>query len=212
MTSLATPYVTGWDNLDAAMQIGASTAWILPPPEARVGFLEVSGAGLSAKLAKLQAAEGQMAVLGARLLEPQRRGVEAAETHQIRQSAETSMMEAYAQAMSAVLTQALRWHAWWAGATEAVDDATLRVALNTDFVPATLDAPTLTALVAAWQAWGLTQADLYYNLAQGEMLEPGVTAEAWAAKLAQEQGLIEDGGLGPPPVRDGNGAVPHHGG
>jgi hypothetical protein len=186
MTSLATAYITGHDSTETQYKIGSLAAWVLPEPGARVGFLEVSGHGLQAKLDDLKSCEAQMAVLGARLLEPQRRSVESGETHQIRQSAELSIMEAYAESASFILATALRWHAWWAGTTELPADDTVLVTLNTDFLATTLDAPTLTAYVAAWQAGAITQADLYYNLSQGDVLEPGVTFEQWRSKLTAE--------------------------
>jgi hypothetical protein len=189
MCSLATPVVTGHDNTEDEFKIGALIAWILPEPQAKAYYLEVSGHGLQAKLDKLKEDEAQMAVLGARLLEPQKQAVEAAETHQLRQNAEMSIMEAYADAASVLLTKALRWHTWWAGLTEDLDDETISLTLNTDFLPTKVDAPTLTALVSAWQAGALTQEDLYENLRQGSLLAPGVLFEEWQAKLA-EQGAL----------------------
>lgn len=212
MCSLATPYVTGWENTEAELRIGAMTAWIIPEPQARVGFLEISGHGLAAKLEKLKSDEAQMAVLGARLLEPQRRTVEAAETHQIRQSAEVSIIEAYALAAATLLTKILRWHTWWAGLTDVVDDKAVLMTLNTDFVPVTLDAPTLTALVGAWEAGAMTQADLYFNLARAKMLQPDITLEAWQATLRAEAPLPllqiprRPGDPGLPPIGEGQAA------
>jgi hypothetical protein len=128
-------------------------------------------------------------VLGARLLEPQQRAVESAETHAIRQSAELSIMQAYAQATSTLLTTVLRWHAWWAGFTETLQDEAISVALNTDFLSTSMDAPTLTALVGAWEKGALTQEDLFYNLQQGERLAPGVDYEEWRKRLLQQGAL-----------------------
>lgn len=189
MTSLSTLWITGWDYTEKDISVGGLTALIIPEAEARVGYAEVTGHGLQAKLDKLKADEARMAVLGARLLEPQQRIVEAAETHQLRQNAETSIMEAYADAVSGLLTKALRWHAWWAGVTEKQNDETISLTLNTDFLPTKVDAQTLTALVSAWQAGALTQEDLYENLRQGSLLAPGVLFEEWQAKLA-EQGAL----------------------
>jgi hypothetical protein len=186
LSALATPYITGHDNLEAVFNIGASTAWVIPEPAAKVGFLEVSGSGLNAMLEDMRAAEAQMAILGARLLEPQKKAVEAAQTHEIRQSSELSIMQAYAQAASLLVTKALRWHTWWAGATTVLDDERVTFTLNTDFLPTTIDGPQLTAFVGAWQQGALTQADLYYNLSQGNLLAPGVTFDQWQAQLAEE--------------------------
>jgi hypothetical protein len=186
LSALATPYITGHDNLEAEFKIGASTAWVIPEPVAKVGFLEVAGNGLSAMLEDMRAAEAHMAILGARFLEPQKKAVEAAQTHEIRQSSELSIMQAYAQAASLLVTKALRWHTWWAGVSAVVDDPRVMFVLNTDFLPTTIDAPQLTAFVTAWEQGALTQADLYYNLSQGNLITPGVTLEEWQAQLAEE--------------------------
>jgi hypothetical protein len=208
MSALATPWVTGWDNVEAELRIGASTAWIIPEPQARVGYLEPSGSGLQAMLNDMQAAEAQMAALGARLLEPQRRAVEAAQTHEIRQVAELSIMQTYAIAASTLVERALRWHAWWAGVTEDLDDETITFLLNTDFLPETIDAPTMTALVNAWHAGALTQEDLYYNFEQGNLLAPGTTFEEWQAKLAEEGAMaLLAGPVMGAPGQNGRGTV-----
>jgi hypothetical protein len=191
MSSLATAYITGWENEEAEMRVGALTAWVIPPADARVGYLEPSGAGWQGMQDDMRATEAQMAVLGARLLEPQRRTIEAAETHQIRQSAELSIMEAYALAASALITKALRCHAWWAGATDDPDDAGITFTLNTDFLPTTIDAPTLTALTAAWQAGAVTQEDLYYNLVRGNVVQPGVPFAEWQRTLQAQVPAID---------------------
>jgi hypothetical protein len=227
LSALATPYITGHDNLESVFNIGASTAWVIPEPAAKVGFLEVSGSGLSAMLADMQAAEEQMAILGARLLEPQKKAVEAAQTHELRQSSELSIMQAYAQAASLLVTKALRWHTWWAGATTVLDDERVTFVLNTDFLPTTIDGSQLTAFVGAWQQGALTQADLYYNLSQGNLLAPGVTLEQWQAQLAEEaeakrvlaqqkaeedaaraQALVRASGPATPAPSPKNGAIP----
>jgi hypothetical protein len=59
-------------------------------------------------------------------------------------------------------------------------------------------------LVASWQAGALTQEDLYYNLTQGGLLEPGVPLATWQARLKEESMLA----LLNTPVLAGNGQEP----
>ena len=70
------------------------------------------------------------------------------------------------------LETALRWFADWQGQTGEV-----KVKINTDFLPMAMDAPTLTALVAAWQAGAISHEVLFDNLQQGEIIAPDKTFE-----------------------------------
>jgi hypothetical protein len=88
-TALPTAWVAGFGD-DQELRIGSGTAWVTDNPAAHAGFLEFSGAGLSALSEGLIQKEHLMAVLGARLFEPPRAGVEAAETLRLRQSADTA--------------------------------------------------------------------------------------------------------------------------
>lgn len=200
MTCMKTPWVIAQYEFTTPLKLGGLQAWHIPvtPNQAAIGMLEPNGASLQAKLDKLQAAEQQMAVLGARLLEPQKRSVETAEALGMRQSGEQSVLQEIAQALSQRLSRVLRWHAWWAGMAETPEDESIRVTLNTDLVPQSLSPQELDALSASYHQGILTQESVYYNLQQGEMLAPDEAddLDLYVARLATQAEAREPQTLG----------------
>ncbi len=173
-TALPTPYVTGIAK-DTALRIGSSTAWAIPAADAKVGMLEFTGQGLQALEKAADSKERQMAVLGARMLEEQKAQVEATETHAIRRSGESSMLASIAETISIGLTMLVQWHAQWVGVS--APESELKVGLNKDFFGLPLSPTEIAELVRTWQAGGISYETLYYNLQQGEITRPGITAD-----------------------------------
>ena len=187
LTSLPTPWVSGVE-LDGDLPIGSSKAWVLPEPNARAGMLEYTGDGLGS-LERLSAAkQDRMAALGARIIEQQKAAAETAEALRIRSSAEYSVLSTMASTFDQGLTQVMRWHAWWAGIDDPVDSVSF--SLNKDFFDTRLESKEAQVLVAAWQAGALSHETLFWNLQQGEWVEPGRTLE-------EEQQLINAGADNP---------------
>jgi hypothetical protein len=56
--------------------------------------------------------------------------------------------------------------------------------INRDFFPVPMDAPTLMALVAAWQSGGISGETLFENLKEGEIIASDRTFEQEQAKIA----------------------------
>jgi hypothetical protein len=118
-----------------------------------------------------------MAILGARMLEPQKKGVETAESMSIHRKGEESMLAAAAQAISLGVLRALKWFVEWAG-----DDAgSVNFELNKDFYPRPMTPEMLSALVTSWQAGAFSDQTLFENLQTGDVISADVTLE-------QEQG------------------------
>ena len=172
LTSMTTPVILGHDLGGEALFLGGLRAWCLPTQGADVKMLEPSGQGLQAKRDKLEAAKGEMAMLGSRLLEPQKRAAEAAETLTLRQSGEQSVLQSYAQAAAAGLTRAWQWLVWWAGETDDLDSIDYGISLNLDYDVAKMTPQELDALVRAWQGGALTDASFHHLLKMGERLVP----------------------------------------
>jgi hypothetical protein len=150
-------------------------------------MLEYTGAGLSFLEKSLDRKQAMMALLGAKLLEESKRTAEAAETLRIRGSGESSILSSIAETVSQGLAKALEWMAEWEGV-----DADISVELNKDFVDAKLTPQELTALVQAWQAGAMGQADMLYNLQRGEMLRPDANIEDIRDEIDQETQLDRD--------------------
>src|SRR5471032_580304 len=180
-TGLPTPYVCGYTPMveGEKLFIGSTSAWVFPAPETRVGFLEFGGNGLGALQENLDRKEAQMAAIGARLLAADKRTNETATTAAIHHGGETSILSAVAQVLSLGMTRALTIFRDWAGATGDV-----KYDINRDFFPVPMDAPTLLALVSAWQAGGISAEVLFENLQEGEIISSDATFEKEQAKIA----------------------------
>lgn len=195
LTALPTPWVSGVDFSDtgAELPLGSGKAWRLPEGAA-TGFLEFSGSGISSLAEGMSEKEAKMAALGARMIEPPRSGVEAAETARIHQAGSNATLADIASAvekgLQAALAEAAEWEA--EGQGEQVN-----VEVNKDFVDSKLQPQELTALVESYLKGGISQETLMYNLKVGEILPEDRTIEEEMELLAQEQPeAAQDGGAG----------------
>jgi len=177
------------ENVADKLYIGGPSAWTFSDPQAKVQYLEFTGQGLGALEKNLAGKEQRMAVLGARMLEPQKKAPEAADSGSIRRKGEESMLGACAQAISLGVTIALRWFTEWGGG----DTSTVAYELNDDFYPAPMTAQMLLAQVSGWQQGAYSKETLFDNLKRGEVIQPDVTFE-------QEEQRIADA---PPPAPAG---------
>jgi hypothetical protein len=165
-TGLPTAVVTGHTMSDGdTLSIGGGVAWVFPEPEAKASYLEFKGEGLQALERLLDRKESQMASLGARMLAPEKRTAEAAETARIHRHGENSVLASLSNAVSLGLTKVFEWARDWQGLTGNV-----KVELNRDFLPVSMSAQDLTALIAAWQGGAIAKRDLFDNLKTGEIV------------------------------------------
>jgi hypothetical protein len=194
---LPTPWIAGYKpaNDNEKLYIGSATAWIFPEPDAKAGYLEFTGQGLTALKDNLASKEQQMAILGARMLEPQKKAAEASDSASIRRKGEESLLASMAQAISLGMTTALKWFVEWAGG--AVTDDT-KAELNRNFFPKPLTAQDLTALVNAWQQAAFSDQTLFENLQQGEIIDSEKTLEAEQAEQNTAPPKLAPGGFDDP--------------
>jgi len=170
--ALPTPWAAGF-NISSNLYIGAQKAWISDNPEARCGYLEFSGAGLTAVENALDRLEGQMAIMGARMLEEQKKAAEAADTVRMRYSGDTATLSTIVTAVEQGMMKALDYLGVWMG----MDSAESEVHLNREFVSEKLAAQDITALLQSWQAGAISLDTFLYQLQVGEILPADVTVE-----------------------------------
>jgi hypothetical protein len=178
-TALPTAWVSGFDK-GSELRIGSSSAWVAETPGATAGFLEFTGQGLTTFERAMDRDERLMAVLGTRMLEPQKRAVETADAIELRQSGENSVLSAVSLSVSDSLTQVLRWVYWWNSTEdlpEAIGDDRVLAQLNTDFSAKGMSSDELTAVVSAWQAGALSRESMFELFRRGEVLPAGRTNE-----------------------------------
>lgn len=169
-TALPQPWIAGiTPKMDASgnlipvtLYMGGGHAWTFDNADATVGMLEYTGQGLAALEARLDAKERQMAVLGARMLEAQKKAQEAAETAGIHRAGEQSALASQGATISRGIQQALSWFDLWAGGN---GEATFL--MNADFFPAQMTPAELKELVAAWQTGALSEQELFEKFQKG---------------------------------------------
>lgn len=185
-TGLPTAVITGHTEdptvAEEEYRIGSATAWVFPNEGTTVEYLEFQGTGLDALEKRCLKKEEYMAFLGARMLSPDKKGIEAAETAQIHRLGETSVLSSLAQSAGQSIEAALKFMADWAGF--AFDKITFK--FNNDFLAVPMDAQALTALLATWQAGGIAFEDFLDNLKRGEIVREERTAEDIKSEVEQE--------------------------
>lgn len=187
-TALPQPWIAGLNAkidengnpVDATFYMGGGDAWSFPSPDTEVGMLEFTGAGLVALENRLAAKEAHMAVLGARMLESQKRAVESAETAGIHRGGEQSALASQADTLSEGFVRLLGWFDTWAGGAGAVE-----CAVNKEFFPLDATPEQITAWVAAWQQGALSKDALFEKFQKG-----GVVSDA--RKFEDEEAKIEN--------------------
>ena len=193
-TALPTPWAVGFRlQENETLEIGGDTAWISEDANARAGFLEFSGSGLGAIRQAREDLKREMAVLGARLLEEQKREAETAETTRLRQAGEESVTVRIARSLGRGLESVL-WNVLWWGTMN--DEPEVTVEVNTDLIDARMSPSELSGLLAARQAGEISQSTFLWNLKRGELLPPG-------REIDDEIAIIKQEGPPPPPPEEG---------
>lgn len=180
-TGLPTPVISGYQPKAEGEKfyIGSMTAWVFPNPNAKAVYLEFKGEGLTSLENNMKNKEVQMAILGARMLEVQGKGVESADTAAIHRTGEQSMLASIAQTISIGIGKALKTFCAYAGSP----DAEVKFEINKDFFPMPMDALTLTALIAGWQNGAYSFETLFDNLKQGDIIPLENTSEEEQAAI-----------------------------
>jgi hypothetical protein len=192
-TGLPTPWISGYSPPAVAagqqaekLYIGSESAMVFPDVGAKAGYLEFTGQGMQCLRDNLDAKKQEMATLGARMLaDSSERQVETFGATAIKHVAENSILASIAISVSSGLRIALGWFQQWAGSNDKPE-----YEINRDFMPVQMDAPTLTALMAAWQGGALSEPELFDLLKRGDLIEAEKTLE-------DHQGEID---AAPPPA------------
>ena len=167
------PCTKMWGGDASELKIGGQFLWNFMDPGADAWYMSHDGRG-SETLEKLADRKRQeIALLGARMLEPDRRGVEAAATAMIHRQGEVSVLQALALLVSEGLSQALGLIQEWMG----VAGEQASVELNTDYVPTGVTPQMFAAVFEAYVAGKITD-EMWYNfLIEGEVASTSETFE-----------------------------------
>lgn len=179
-TGLPTAVISGYTKQDAdeKLYIGSPAAWVFSDPQSKASFLEFTGQGLTALENNLRSKEQMMAVLGARMLSSDKKGIEAADTAAIHRSGENSILSGISRNISSGLSWALSVMEQWAGGGGDVS-----IEMNKEFLGKVITGQELTALVGSWQSGAISQETLFLNLKRGEIYPDNVEFEEEQAKI-----------------------------
>lgn len=195
MAGLPTPWAVCFtDETTKTLSLGTTKAWVTENKDAKCGILEMAGTALKTIKEGMEELEKQMAALGARAIEPAKKDAEAVGTVMLRARAESASLVSIAEQGSASLSQVMQWANWLLDATAArpADAAkTVYAVIPSDMTAGKMDAPTLTAFVAALQSNAISFESFFHNLQAGEMYPDARTLE-------DEQSAIEQGAPAPP--------------
>ena len=149
-----------------------------------VGMLEFGGSGMGELRTAMSDCEERMAILGARIISQEKKGVESAETAKIHRAGENSVLARMANEVSDTLSLILDDYLEWCSNQEGVDS---KVHLNTDYDVANMSTAELTAYVSAWQSGAISKQTMFENLKEGEIINATKTFEEEQSEIDEEQ-------------------------
>lgn len=186
---MPTPWAAGFGK-SSELYIGAMKAWVSEDPQAKCGFLEFTGTGLTAMVTALDKLEKQMAVMGARMLEEQKKASEAADTVRMRYSGDTATISTIVSSVEQGIIKAIDLLGEWMGI-----EANTEVRMNREFVAQRLSAQDITALLQAYNGGGMSLDTFLYNLQVGELLPPDRTIDDEKAMISEGSAKETEAGL-----------------
>ncbi len=199
---IPTPYATGVRDDNGELKLGSTKAWTSEEADAKFGFMEFTGQGLSALVTGQDEKERQMAVLGARLLFDNKKDAESYETVRLRSVSESASLSNMSGYLTATLTIAIRLLVWWNGTAVSPADLPpeVGVMVNDDFVDTPMTEGMLNALVAAFQSDSISVDTFFHNLEQGELYPPDWDLQKEVAAIGQRPLSMTPPAPTPPPA------------
>jgi hypothetical protein len=183
-TGNPTPVFSGYvgNPEESSIRLGSTEA-VLLLNGGTASFLEFTGQGIDPIKEAMLEKEEEMAVLGARIIAPEKRVAETAESAAIHRAGEQGVLADIANSLSDGLTRVLRFFGDFHGIT---DHMKVWIKLNTDFLPAPM-APEMLKQLASLYASNLISWKTYvYQLQQGEILPLGSTSDSEMEEITND--------------------------
>lgn len=171
-------------NLPTA--VGANSLWVVPMG-GDAKYLEFTGAGIGAQRTAIGDALNRAIAFGAQALTDTSKSAESGDAISLRLGHQHSLLHLIALNSAAGLEKALQNIAVWIGE----DPTKVKVTPNLEFFDKPLDAQSLTALVAGWQAGAYSYSTMFDRLKRGKVVPMDRTED-------EEKELIASD---PPPER-----------
>lgn len=174
------PYITGLTEETAELTIGSADAWVIKNENAKVGYLSCPPDGTTPLEGRLDSLEQQMALMGARTLSADKKGVETAEAAGIHRQGEVSVLASCCNSVSAALTDALRVMADWMGVTFAKDNG---FSIDTAFFENAMSGADAVNIMKLWQGSAIAYSDMITALKKGQMIDKARSPEDIQAEI-----------------------------
>lgn len=183
-TALPTYYLVADTSDDPQLRVGGPSFIHIraQATEAQIGILEYTGQGLSALEKADEQKKQEMAVLGARMLQTEKKQAEAADTVRLRQASENSVISNIARVGSRALTYSLELIADML----ALPSKEVSFELTTDFLTISIDPKMVDSLASLVATERMSLETFYYNLAQGGLYPDGHSFEDELALIDKE--------------------------
>lgn len=167
------PYATGVEGTNMpTLEVGTSNLWTFPDAQTKVDFLTADADSIGALEKRLDRIEQQMALLGARMLSPDKRAAEAAETARIHRQGEMSVVTGTSNSLSRALTDIIKV----AEMFQRVSGETL-FKMDTSFFDELLTISDAKGLIYIWQQGFMAPSDVLYSMKKGELIRQDRTLE-----------------------------------
>ena len=170
-TGVPTPWSAGVsietddDGNNKPIEIGSETCLLLGEG-GTAGYMEFRGQGLKELAGAMDTKKQEMASLGARLLQNDKKAAEAAETARINKSGDSNVIASIVSGVERSLNTVLSIMSVWA----ATNPESNTIELNRDFIDEGLNAQTLTAIVVAVQGGTMSLENAVYLHKKNDMM------------------------------------------
>jgi len=183
LTGNPTPCLAGYIQPEGkdTITLGSSRT-LLFDEKGKWGFLSLDGSGLEELRVAMQQKEGLMALLGARIIAPEKKQTETAEAATIHRQGEQGVLASIANSISGAITKGLQIAGKWVNVPDnEIEDILYK--LNTDYLPNTMNFQMLQALLQSWQSGVLTDPDIFMLLKKGELIRADKTFDEHTDEL-----------------------------
>lgn len=166
IVGLPTPVVSGVDS-STSLKIGGTSAWVLPPAEAKAYYLEFLGQGLGSLEKALSEKISLMATMSARMIDSSTRGSEAAETVRLRYMSEAAglihILNSVETGLNVMYNMLLKLRR---------DLGEVKIKFSREILGMNISYKDLSTLIEAYLKGAMSKESLLYNMRRLDAIDP----------------------------------------
>ena len=189
LTTIPTGYVTGHgQTVDESsgekeiLNLGGDSFLMFDEAEARVGTLVYAGEGLTHSEKALEMSMAEMAVLGSRLVSPDKNVSETADAAKIHRAGENALLATFAKNVSECISTCLNIILEWIGV-----EGVAVYQITTDYDTLAVDANVINSLANISEKGKMPEFYVFENLKNGEYMPKDATLEEYVTLLKMEK-------------------------